>query len=601
MTATSEFSYMKSTALLSALDIVAFARLKCGSFRLLGSAPDWFRRLYAGSLLPPGHLRLGETFAFLENFLVDAEDLWHQGTDTGQLASGPWCETGADGWQCHLEAVAARLGQRRLLFLQRLGATYAAQHAVLQKARETTLDYHRLQRAEAALRSSEARLADMLQQLKKSHDDLLAILNQLHLGTVMLDEQGRVTFLSHACEAFFGKRQQQVVGQLWEQVSPFSAATQAQLQAMGRRPSQQRTKLSVSLQGSKGQQYWMEVEVQDDPRQRRGKILVFYDMTAVHDLRRLLDTKSQFPDLIGKSEAMLQVYHLIREVARVDTTVLIEGETGTGKELVARAIHFASHRQGGPFIAVNCAGLTESLLASQLFGHKRGAFTGAVADHQGLFAAANGGTLFLDEIGDIPLSVQTNLLRVLQEREITRLGEATPRKIDVRIVAATHQNLQAAVSHGTFRSDLLYRIRVARISLPALRERRSDIPLLVSTFLAHCRAAIGKPVHDVSHSAMRLLLQYHWPGNVRELKSAIEFAVIRCRGTVLKADDLPPELSEPAPLLKTFSAAAVDEPQRIVAALQQAQGNRTLAARLLGMSRATFYRRLVNLDLPVDC
>jgi DNA-binding NtrC family response regulator len=288
-------------------------------------------------------------------------------------------------------------------------------------------------------------------------------------------------------------------------------------------------------------------------------------------------------------------------VARVDTPVLIEGETGTGKELVAQAIHFASHRQGGPFIAVNCAGLTESLLASQLFGHKRGAFTGAVADHQGLFAAANGGTLFLDEIGDIPLSVQTNLLRVLQEREITRLGEAIPRKIDVRIVAATHQNLQAAVSHGTFRSDLLYRIRVARISLPALRQRRSDIPLLVSSFLVYCRAAIGKPVQDVSHSAMRLLLQYHWPGNVRELKSAIEFAVIRCRGTVLKADDLPPELSEPAPLLKTFSTAAVDEPQRIVAALQQAQGNRTLAARLLGMSRATFYRRLANLDLPVDC
>jgi DNA-binding NtrC family response regulator len=370
---------------------------------------------------------------------------------------------------------------------------------------------------------------------------------------------------------------------------------------MARRPSPQRTKLSVSLQGAKGQQYWMEVEVHDDPRQRRGKILVFYDMTAVHDLRRLLDTKDQFPDLIGKSEAMLQVYHLIREVARVDTTVLIEGETGTGKELVARAIHFASHRQRGPFIAVNCAGLTESLLASQLFGHKRGAFTGAVADHQGLFAAANGGTLFLDEIGDIPLNVQTNLLRVLQEREITRLGEATPRKIDVRIVAATHQNLQAAVSHGTFRSDLLYRIRVARIALPALRARRSDIPLLVSTFLAQCRAALGKPVHDVSHSAMQLLLHYHWPGNVRELKSAIEFAVIRCRGAVLKVDDLPPELSEPAPLAKPYHSAAVDEPRRIVMALQQAQGNRTLAARLLGMSRATFYRRLGHLALPIDC
>ncbi|ETX03321.1 MAG: hypothetical protein ETSY1_00480 [Candidatus Entotheonella factor] len=321
-------------------------------------------------------------------------------------------------------------------------------------------------------------------------------------------------------------------------------------------------------------------------------------MTEVHDLRRQLSEKAQFHDLVGKSEPMLRIYQQIRDVARVDTTVVIEGETGTGKELVARAIHAASHRASRPFVAVNCAGLTESLLASQLFGHRRGAFTGAIADQQGLFEAADGGTLFLDEIGDIPLNVQTSLLRVLQEREIIRLGEARPRSIDVRILAATHRNLQEEVEKGAFRADLLYRIRVARIHLPALRERRQDIPLLTSTFLAKCRAEIGKAVEEVSHEAMRYLLDYAWPGNVRELRSAIEYAVIRCRSAVIPADDLPPELHESTPLPACPQESPLDEKQRLLAALEQARGNRTAAARLLGMSRATFYRRLTSFGIP---
>lgn len=591
---------MNSTDLLNALDIVVFERQKNSSFRLLGTAPDWLRRLYPEDVFSQSRLDMGATFAFLKNFLCDAEAFWRQSASIGQLASGSWCETDATGQDCHLEAIATRLGTRQLLFLQRLGATYTAQQALLQKARETTLDYQYLQRTEAALRQSETRLAEMLQQLETHHADLLAILNQLHLGIVMLDEQGVVTFLSQTCQRFFGQSHQEIVGKPWEQVTPFSVATQAQLQSMAQRLPQQRQRLSVHLDAASTQHYWMEVEIHDDPRQPRGKILVFYDMTEVHDLRRLLDSNGKFHDLIGKSEAMLQVYHLIRAVAPLDSTVLIEGETGTGKELVARAIHRASHRQTGPFIAVNCAGLTESLLASQLFGHKRGAFTGAVADHQGFFEAANGGTLFLDEIGDIPLTMQTSLLRVLQEREIIRLGESRPRKIDVRILAATHRHLHEEVSQGTFRSDLLYRIRVARIPLPPLRERRTDIPLLVEVFLSHCRTTIGKPVQNVSPSAMRRLLHYHWPGNVRELQSAIEFAVIRCRGAVIHADDLPPEVETPFPGIPPGTASALDDSQRLIAALQQANGNRTLAARLLGISRATLYRRLSSIDSAVD-
>jgi DNA-binding NtrC family response regulator len=298
---------------------------------------------------------------------------------------------------------------------------------------------------------------------------------------------------------------------------------------------------------------------------------------------------------------MQQVYRHIRSVARVDSTVLIEGETGTGKELVARAIHAASHRKDKAFVAVNCAGLTESLLASQLFGHKRGAFTGAVEDHQGLFEAANGGTLLLDEIGDIPITVQNQLLRVLQEREIVRLGETRPRKIDVRLLAATHRSLSDQVASGHFRQDLFYRIRVARVAVPALRERREDIPLLAASFLAQFCAASGKPVIELSHEAVRLLMDHPWPGNVRELRSAIEFAVIRCAGAVIQPDDLPPEIVTPADLVGSIAGDPLnDEKARFLDALSRSRGNRALAARLLGISRATLYRRLADLQINPD-
>jgi PAS domain S-box-containing protein len=530
-------------------------------------------------------VRLGALSPFLENFLIDADYFWRQ-QEEGRLRSGPWREVDRSGEARALEASAVYAGGRKLLWLERLGVAFEETQALFQKARENSLDYYRLQRAEEAL--------------ARSHDNLLALLNELRLGTVMLDEAGRITFLSRVCQHLLGGSQEEVIGRHWEDVSTFPAPTKAKLKAMAACPAHTRTKVPVHLETAEGHRYWMDIEVQDDPRDARRKIVCFYDMTEVHDLRRLLGEKSQFHDLIGKSEPMLQIYQQIRDLARVDTTVLIEGETGTGKELVARAIHAASHRQHKPFIAVNSAGLTESLLASQLFGHRRGAFTGAVADQQGLFEAANGGTLFLDEIGDIPASVQISLLRVLQEREIMRLGEARPRKIDVRFLTATNRNLLADIETGTFRADLLYRIRVARIRLPALRERRQDLPLLVSSFMSQCRVTIGKPVEDVSHDAMERLLTYAWPGNVRELRSAIEFAVIHCRGPVIQVEDLPPECGA-APVLSFLgSETPHDEKQRLLAALAQTRGNRTVAARLLGMSRATFYRRLASLHIVPD-
>jgi DNA-binding NtrC family response regulator len=289
---------------------------------------------------------------------------------------------------------------------------------------------------------------------------------------------------------------------------------------------------------------------------------------------------------------MGRVYRQIQEVAPVDTTVLIEGETGTGKELVARAIHFASPRRDQPFLALNCGGLGGDLLENQLFGHKRGAFTGAVAEQQGLFEAAHGGTLFLDEVGDLPLTAQTHLLRVLQEREITRLGETRPRKIDVRILAATQHDLPDNVRQGRFRADLLYRLCVVQITLPPLRQRPTDIPLLVQEFVAEYSTMTRKSVQGVSREAMQRLLAYPWPGNVRELRGVIESAVIHCMGHVIQAKDLPLGLSQISPSRVRPTPDPANEKDRLLAALEQADGNRRQAARLLGIGKSTLYRRL---------
>jgi DNA-binding NtrC family response regulator len=309
-----------------------------------------------------------------------------------------------------------------------------------------------------------------------------------------------------------------------------------------------------------------------------------------------LDEHAAFERIIGKSKPMRQVFQLIEDVARVDSTVLIEGETGTGKELVARAIHHCSPRRQRPFLALNCAGLSEELAASQLFGHRRGSFTGAVDDQQGLFEAASGGTLFLDEIGELPLRVQTTLLRVLEENAVLRLGETKLRPVDVRVLAATHRDLAREAAEDRFRQDLLYRIRVARIPLPALRDRREDLPILVRAFMADHRAATGKQVDAISDDAMAVLMDHSWPGNVRELRNALEFAVIRARRSMIHPDNLPPEL------LEVTAAVDPDEPRedeagRILTALKRARGNRTRAATLLGISRATLYRRLRELGL----
>jgi two-component system, NtrC family, response regulator AtoC len=300
--------------------------------------------------------------------------------------------------------------------------------------------------------------------------------------------------------------------------------------------------------------------------------------------------------LVGQSHQMVEIYKLIARVANLDTTVLIQGETGTGKELVARAIHDASARGARPFVVVDCASLPEALFESELFGHERGAFTGAVAARRGLLETSSGGTCFLDEIGELTAPLQAKLLRALQERAIRRVGGNDPIPVNVRIVVATNRDLRKLVADGKFRDDLYYRLNVVTLTLPPLRERPADIPILVQHFLEKFAQSAKGPVKRLAPEAQALLASYHWPGNVRELEHVVERAVALCSSDVLLPDDFPPHLHqmpEGAPQLPT-SGMTLEEVKRwyVNAALERAGGNKLRAAELLGIDRRTLYRIL---------
>ena len=429
--------------------------------------------------------------------------------------------------------------------------------------------------------------------LERSHADLMAVLDAQRQGTVAVDGTGRVTFLSRVAASMIGMPREEQVGRRWQQVLPLERSTVDAVEEMLQRPATGRVKVAAELEIEDNRDA-VEIEIVDDPRSEGRFILFLYDVSEVRQLRALLDRDSGFERIIGTGKAMQAVFQLIRDLSAVDSPVLILGETGTGKELVARAIHRLGHRQSKPFVPVNCGALTPELAASQLFGHRRGSFTGAIDDHRGLFRAANHGTLFLDEIGELPAAIQPALLRALDDGQITPVGETRARGVDFRLVAATSRSLESEIEQQVFRSDLYYRLAVARIVLPPLRERLEDLPVLVRSFLAESTARTGRSVSRVSSAAMGLLLGHKWPGNVRELKNAVEFATIRARGSEIEPEDLPAELLGAAP-----TPPARDESQRILAALEQAGGNRRQAAEILGMSRATFYRRLKSLKLEL--
>ena len=331
------------------------------------------------------------------------------------------------------------------------------------------------------------------------------------------------------------------------------------------------------------------------------------------DLREALGERYQFENIVAKSGKLQEVLAIVERVAPTNSTVLLGGESGVGKDMIARAIHQHSRRASGPFIKINCTAIPENLLESELFGYEKGAFTGAVTSKPGKFELADKGTILLDEIGDVPGAIQVKLLRVLQEREFERLGGTKTLKVDVRVIAATNQDLRAALEQGTFREDLYYRLNVVPISIPPLREHKEDIPYLADHFLARFVHESAKPIKGITPAAMRMLMDFHWPGNIRELENIIERAVALSTGTMLDVGDIRLDIGRGAPSVAGPGMPSGDssgpflpqgltleqyEDEIIKEALRRANGNKSQAARLLGLSRNAFRYRLSKLGVP---
>ena len=320
-------------------------------------------------------------------------------------------------------------------------------------------------------------------------------------------------------------------------------------------------------------------------------------------LRKKLSRQYSFHDIISKSPKMIEIFELVRDIASLRSTVLIQGESGTGKELIARAIHYSGDREVKPFVGVSCAALAETLLESELFGHEKGSFTGAIYQRKGKFEMANGGSIFLDEIGDISSKLQMDLLRVLQERKFYRVGGTEEIEVDVRVIAATNVMLEDAVREGKFRDDLFYRLNVINIHIPPLRERKEDIPLLAHTFIERISHELGKEVGEISEGALSVLLNHDWPGNVRELENAVERAIVTCKTKILTDYDFGfltnnhnHEKKEWAvPTNMTLEEA---ENQIVSATLQRTHGNIKEAAGILGIDRSTLYDKIKKYNLP---
>ncbi len=437
------------------------------------------------------------------------------------------------------------------------------------------------------------------------------ILNSLSEGVCAVDPDGRVRCFNSQAEALVGRTAEAVVGEPLERLfDPHQGDWHdmvAEVRRSGRCVRDVRTHL-VNPQGESVPVTVNAVPLRDGTNGRSGVILTFKDTRAIEQLRRELRQEFTFGDIVSKDETIRQILQILPNVAASDSTVLILGATGTGKELVARAIHAASDRRDGPFVAVNCGALPETLLESELFGYRKGAFTDARGDKPGRFALAEGGTLFLDEIGDLPPAMQVKLLRVLETRQYEPLGGVAPVAADVRIVAATHRDLDKRVKEGTFRADLYYRLNVIAFRLPSLAERPGDVPLLVEHFVDVLNAERGRSIRGVTEAAMAALMRYTYPGNVRELRNIIERAYILCEHDEIHPECLPPAIFEPAdapppcpgrpshaPPLRRLPP---DEQRRLIRrTLRAHHGHRRRTADSLGIDPSTLWRKMKKFDI----
>jgi len=426
------------------------------------------------------------------------------------------------------------------------------------------------------------------------------ILNSISEGILAHDPLRHIFFFNTAAEKITGYRSEEVLGHDCHDVFPGKFCGGKCLFCEGIVPNIETHKQNLEITTKSGEKRIvdMTIKAMNDPRGKKAGFLVsFRDLTREHELARRVGEAESFSGILGRDSKMLELFDLIRELADTSVPVLIQGESGTGKELVAAAIHNEGPRANKLFVPVNCGALPESLLESELFGHVKGAFTGAIRDKKGRFELADGGTIFLDEIGDISPAMQVKLLRVLQEGEFQRVGSEKTIKVNVRVISATNKDITKELSSGRFREDLFYRLSVVPIQLPPLRERRNDIPLLANHILTSILHESGKKHAAISPAAMDLLISYDWPGNVRELQNWIQFAMVKCRGSAILPEHLPPLSSQkksfdvPPQTSKKLRRRKLNI-DSVREALTQTKQNRVEAAKLLGVSRATLYRFL---------
>lgn len=442
------------------------------------------------------------------------------------------------------------------------------------------------------------------------------IINTMNDGLMVVSPDGIILMVNQAFERIMGYNREELIGRscaLLHCATCADARSESkgrwcelfELEAATRKPC-----LFVRKDGSYVHVLKNAAILRDEAGQVLGAVETLTDISElawrdekIQHLSRLVDRVGDFHGLVGQSPLMQQVFDLTRKAAQSEAPVIIYGDSGTGKELVAHAIHALGPRKKGPFITCNCAALNESLLESELFGHVKGAFTGAYTHRQGRFEAAHGGDIFLDEIGDIPAAIQVKLLRVLETKQFERVGDLRPIAADVRIITATHRDLESLVSGGTFREDLFFRINVIPIHLPPLRERLEDLPLLVEHFLKHLRRRSGKRISGLTREAMKMLLDHPWPGNVRELKSVLEYAFVVAEDGLITPAHLPPKLGgQKLPVdmpSETRATPDADEKTALIAALRQARGNQSQAAALLGVSRVTVWHRMKRYGIDV--
>jgi PAS domain S-box-containing protein len=433
-----------------------------------------------------------------------------------------------------------------------------------------------------------------------------AILESISDGVFTIDMNWRVTFFNRAAEDITGISREEALGRLCSEVfksSMCEAECALQRTLKSGKPVINKSGYIIDSEGVRVPISISTAVLRDSGGEIIGGAETFRDLSEIEALRKELEGRVQIGDLVSHSQAMRPIFDMVPSLAASSTTILIHGETGTGKELLAKAIHGMSSRSQKPFVAVNCGALPDTLLESELFGYKKGAFTGATQDKPGRFALAGDGTLFLDEIGEISSALQVRLLRVLQEHTFEPLGATRPEKSGARILVATNRNLAAMVKKGEFRQDLYYRINIISLELPPLRRRKEDIPLLVEHFVGRFNRLQGKNVTGFTPGAYSLLMGHDWPGNIRELENVVERAFVLCTAKWISPEHLPAELTghkaRPAEVGDIDSAIRFAEEQSILGALKRNSFNRAAAARELGIHKTTLYRKIKNLDVPL--